>query len=87
MGISLMLIIIISSIWVYNDSEINQISITKNPYSENTGQLAWLFSCLILWPFLFTYYNIKRSRVLKLRFDTMVDKIKELNYEIKKLKS
>ncbi|MCK4667700.1 hypothetical protein KAU33_13170 [Candidatus Dependentiae bacterium] len=78
MGISLILIIIISSTWVYKDSEIYQISITEKPYSENTGQMAWLFSCLFLWPFFFTYYMIKRSKVLKIRFDTMVDKIKEL---------
>jgi hypothetical protein len=64
------LIVLITSIWVCYDSNLNKIPITHKPYSINNGSTAWFLSCLLLWPFTFPYYFVKRSDTLhKRKFD------------------
>ena len=60
-------VIIITSIWVAYDANLNKIPITHKPYSLNNGSLAWFLTSLILWPFTFPYYFVKRSDTIRHR--------------------
>lgn len=59
------IIVFATSFWAAYDSHKNKISIAANqPYSFNTGWLAWLITCLLLWLFTFPYYLYRRYQVL-----------------------
>ena len=58
---------LLTSIWVAIDAKKNQITTYDEPYSINTGALAWFFCCLIIWIVAFPYYLVRRNKLLSLR--------------------
>jgi len=68
MGYLILLVIIGTTIWVGYDAHKNEISISaKKPYSINTGTVAWVITCLLLWIVTFPYYLVRRSKILRER--------------------
>ena len=82
MGLSLILIIIVSSIWVLFDADINRIPFFGNFTSDNTSQWGWFFCCLLLWVVMFPIYMVKRSRILFERKVEMLNRIRNLEEKL-----
>ena len=59
------IIVSTTSYWVYNDAEKYKISANGEQYGTNNGAMAWMLSCLLLWPVNFPHYLYVRSYVKK----------------------
>jgi len=58
------IVVVASSIVVALDAHKNRVSVSASrPYSLNTGALAWLLTCLLIWVFGFPYYLVRRWQV------------------------
>jgi len=58
------IVVVASSVVVAFDARKNRVSVSASrPYSVNTGALAWLLTCLLIWVFGFPYYLVRRWQV------------------------
>jgi hypothetical protein len=61
-------LVIGTTIWVGYDANANQVPVSEGAeYSLNTGAVAWVLMCLLLWIVSFPYYLVRRSHVLSAR--------------------
>jgi hypothetical protein len=62
------ILVIGTTIWATFDARANQVSTSgSQPYSFNTGALAWFVGCLLLWIVVFPCYLVRRSHTLQER--------------------
>jgi len=65
-GLVVALVVLGTTIWVGFDSATNQVSTSsKNPYTPNTGAVAWVLGCILLWIVVFPFYLYRRSQTLR----------------------
>jgi rhomboid protease GluP len=60
-------VIALSSAWVYRDARKHRIPTHGYAYTVNTGAGAWLLGCLVLWIVVFPAYLIRRNDLLQHR--------------------
>lgn len=60
-------IVLGTSVWTAYDAYCYSIPTSGSTYSTNTGGIAWLLGCLLLWVIVFPFYLVKRMRFCKSR--------------------
>jgi rhomboid protease GluP len=60
-------VVLLSSTWVYCDARKHRIPTHGYAYTANTGAGAWLIGCLFLWIVVFPAYLIRRGSLLEQR--------------------
>lgn len=65
-GLVVVLVVIGTTIWVGFDAVTNQVSTSsKHPYEQNTGAVAWVLGCILLWIVVFPFYLYRRSQSVR----------------------
>ena len=68
-GLVVVLVVIGTTIWVGFDAAANQVSTSsKHPYEQNTGAVAWVLGCILLWIVVFPLYLYRRSQTVRQNF-------------------
>lgn len=62
-----LLIVVPSSIWVFQDAKQTKITVDGKQYGTNNGEWAWLMSCLFIWIVMFPMYLYKRNQLPQFR--------------------
>lgn len=65
-GLVVVLVVIGTTIWVGFDAAANQVSTSsKHPYEQNTGAVAWVLGCILVWIVVFPVYLYRRSQTVR----------------------
>ena len=81
----LLLVVVISSIWVYVDAKNIGVQKGQIPGMADMGPISWLVSSLLLWIIVFPLYLVKRSKFKEFNMNKNFNSANNVISQIEKL--